>query len=53
MLKEIDDVARVPFTRLEMRQILTAIERVEPHEPDPAFAMLREKLKIELGRSQN
>lgn len=50
----IHEVTMVSFTRLEMRQVLTALERLEQSdEHDRAFDMLREKLKTELGRRAN
>lgn len=49
--QRINEVTLVPFTRLEVRQLLTAIERTEERErPEPAFDALREKVRSALQR---
>jgi len=53
--QRINEVTLVSFTRLEARQLLTSIERIEASEdaPDAAFDSLREKLRIAIQRMSN
>ena len=53
--QRINEVTLVSFTRLEARQLLTSIERIEEIDlgPDLAFDSLREKLRIAIQRMSN
>jgi hypothetical protein len=53
--QRINEVTLVPFTRLEVRQLLTSIERIEVRDagPTPALDTLREKLRSALERMTN
>jgi len=50
--QRINEVTLVPFTRLELRQVLTSLGRIEQldHGADLAFDGLREKLRIAVQR---
>jgi hypothetical protein len=53
--QRINEVTLVPFTRLEVRQLLTSIERIDEKDFGPELTLdsLREKLRSALQRMTN